>query len=112
MQMDYTGKDTWITLHPEVYRTRHGTFVVPSRFKTDLASTPRILWPLFPPFGSYAHAAVLHDWLYTTGVLQSRKASDDVLREVMVQDGVAVWKRFVIYWAVRLFGAGHYGGNG
>ena len=38
--------------------------VVPKGFRTDLASSPRILWPILPPFGRWSAAAVLHDYLY------------------------------------------------
>lgn len=42
----------------------HGTMLVPKGYKTDLASVPRLLWALFPPFGRYAFAAVIHDKVY------------------------------------------------
>ena len=34
-------------------------------FQTDLASIPRFLWAVLPPFGRYTNAALVHDWLYT-----------------------------------------------
>lgn len=37
---------------------------VPKGFVTDLASIPRPFWSLMPRDGSYADAAVLHDYLY------------------------------------------------
>ena len=41
-----------------------GELVVPAGTETDLASIPRPLWMLLPPFGKYAFAAVIHDMLY------------------------------------------------
>lgn len=37
--------------------------VVPKGFRTDFASTPRILQNLFPPTGAWTKAAVVHDFL-------------------------------------------------
>lgn len=38
--------------------------VIPVGFITDFASVPFIFWWIFPPWGRYGKAAVLHDWLY------------------------------------------------
>jgi hypothetical protein len=45
------------------------SFTIPKDFRTDFASVPRILWALFPPYGAYTRATILHDWL-----LDERKA--------------------------------------
>jgi len=42
----------------------HGEITVPAGFDTDYASIPRIFWPIYPPDGEYAPAAILHDFLY------------------------------------------------
>lgn len=96
------------------------TFVtVPAGFVTDFASIPRPVWPLFPPFGPWALAAILHDWLYVTrgeGGRWSRADADRMFREAMEEiakareDGQpAAWKRAIIYRAVRVGGAGGWG---
>ncbi|RYD62768.1 MAG: DUF1353 domain-containing protein, partial [Verrucomicrobiaceae bacterium] len=36
---------------------------VPKGFVTDGASVPQFLWSLFPAWGSYSRAAVIHDLL-------------------------------------------------
>lgn len=105
--LDLLPNGKWKTIFDEVYRTKIGTITVPVGYVTDLASVPRILWPLLPPFGRYAHAAVMHDWLYTTHRTR-RKSADAALKEVMIQDGVSRWQVWVIYTAVRLFGGSHY----
>lgn len=53
--------------------------------------------------GSYLRAAVVHDWLYTTRD-RSRLACDDILFEAMGACGTHLWKRCVIWAAVRCFG--------
>lgn len=76
---------------------------VPVGFKTDLASIPRIMWNILPPFGKYDAAAVVHDYLYQyNGV--SRKQADDVLCEAMQILGVSRVTRLVIYSGVRVGG--------
>jgi len=84
---------------------RHGIQIrVPPGIVTDGASTPRLLWFLFPPAsGRYLEAAVLHDALYSSKVLP-RKVADDIFLEAMEELGVPPWKRYLLYWAVRLFG--------
>ena len=80
---------------------------VPIGFITDFASIPRIFWSVFPPYGKYGKAAVIHDYIYRNG-LYKRKKCDGIFLEGMVVLGVAVWKRKVIYWAVRIFGGSLY----
>jgi hypothetical protein len=82
--------------------------MVPAGFITDLASIPRALWSLLPPHGRYAKAAIIHDWLYFTGI-GGRKYADDVFLEAMEVLEVPFWKRKLMYWAVRAFGGEHYG---
>lgn len=92
---------------------------VPRGFVTDLASIPRWGWAILPPDGPWVKAAVIHDYLYSTGGTgvwkkhppsitrpepYSRAEADRILDEAMESRGVgAVW-RFVIYWAVRIGG--------
>lgn len=95
---------------------------------TDLASIPRIVWPLLPPDGPWAEAALPHDGCYASsgtfdwqptighkpvGPLKhgrsrpapyTRAECDHILLEGMVALQVPPWKRTIIYDAVRLFG--------
>jgi len=82
---------------------------VPAGFVTDLASIPRPFWPIFPPHGRYAKAAIVHDYLYAYGMF-SRKYADDVLFEGMSVLGVPAWRKYIIYSAVRMFGGNFYNG--
>ena len=81
---------------------------VPRGFVSDGASVPRALWAIYPPFGKYLEAAVLHDWYCVLGKKDESpidyKVAAAVFREAMEVCGVNSWKRFKMYWAVRLFG--------
>jgi len=100
-------KQRWVTLREFRYyvgKENSNDYVdVPKGFETDFASIPRVLWSIAPPDGVYTQAAVLHDYLYQTGKYPRKKA-DRIFLEAMAVLGVALWKRRVIYRAVRLFG--------
>jgi hypothetical protein len=86
----------------EDYRHDGASVIVPEGFVTDLASVPRILWAIFPPFGRYTEAAVVHDYLYR--IEADRKEADKEFYYIMRDEGVKKWKAKLMYWAVRLFG--------
>jgi len=94
-------------------------------FKTDLASTPKILWNLIAPW-DIARAAIIHDLLYLRIrqyrkknllnpkkstenpriVSQAKKAADNVFLMAMKDSNpkVSSWKIYAAYYAVHLFG--------
>jgi hypothetical protein len=74
-------------------------------FVYDSASIPRIFWSLIgSPFsGKYRMAALIHDALYATQ-LTTRQEADDIFYNIMVNEGVAVWKAKLMYTAVLAFG--------
>ena len=92
--------------YTDVFKERT-SIKVPKGFITDFASTPRILWSVFPPWGKYGKAAVLHDYLYQTAMFD-RKTCDLIFKEAMDVLGVGKIKRELMYLAVRLFGKKHY----
>lgn len=86
-----------------------GTVIrVPTGFITDFASTPRFFHRVFPPHGLYGPAAVIHDYLYFTGLLPRHRA-DQMFYEGMTVLGVGLITRYSMFWAVRLFGWRPYG---
>jgi putative uncharacterized protein FNV0804 len=111
-------EQTKLLMHPLSDGKRHELFqnysyeingyriTVPKGFITDLASVPRSFWIIFPPFGKYTPAAVIHDFLYskynTTGI--NRTLSDKIFLHIMKELGVGFLKRNAMYRAVRLFG--------
>jgi len=105
------------------YAGARDAFTVPVGFDTDFASVPRMFWSTFPPYGRHTKAAVLHDYLYacqplvgprTDGAVEpdvrqlrriTRKEADGLFRRVMKELGVSMWRRNIMYRAVR-FGGG------
>lgn len=82
------------------------SILIPKGFVTDFASTPRILYPFFPPIGKYNKAALVHDFLYSSKSDKyniSRKKADQFFLQAMEVLGVSK-KRYLMYLAVRLFG--------
>lgn len=80
---------------------------VPSGFITDLTSVPRFFWSILPPHGEYSKAAIIHDYLYVNAI-GSKKYADDIFFEAMGVLGVAKWRKYLIYYAVKTFGHGNY----
>ncbi|HKR87006.1 MAG TPA: DUF1353 domain-containing protein [Phenylobacterium sp.] len=85
---------------------------VPAGFVTDFASVPWGFWNLEPPLGDAGKAAVVHDYLYATkglGGRYSRAQADGVFRDALAALGVPLWKRTLLWAAVRVGGAGGWG---
>ncbi|WP_323885478.1 DUF1353 domain-containing protein [Aeromonas caviae] len=93
-------------LHEEYYvLSEHMSFTIPKGFVTDLASVPRCIWNIYPPFGLYTGAAVAHDYLYRTKQMQvTRKEADALFKEQMHKAGVESSQAQLMYLAVRAFG--------
>lgn len=78
--------------------------IVPAGFISDGATIPPILWPIIGhPMANYAQGAFLHDILYRDKVY-SRKRCDEIFLESMVVLEIALWKRKIIYWGLRVGG--------
>lgn len=93
----------------ELFRYRIGgmdsldIITIPEGFETDFASVPQILWSVIPPWGKYGKAAVLHDYLYKSGIFE-RGRCDDIFLEAMEVLDVSWIKRKIIYRGVRMGG--------
>ncbi|NNU14712.1 DUF1353 domain-containing protein [Parvularcula sp. ZS-1/3] len=99
-------------------------YVVPRYYITDFASIP---WPasyLISPFGDHAEAAVIHDWLYAVGsgvdpsdsdykgkVRRARLDADLTFYRAMRESGVPLWRRRIMFGAVRLGGGASFGAD-
>lgn len=77
--------------------------VVPVGFSSDGASVPRFMWAIYPPFGAYLEAAVVHDYFCVSHSVDSVTAAK-VFLEAMEACGVSKWRRRKMYFAVRWFG--------
>ena len=87
-------------------------YVVYKNFKTDLASIPRFLWPIFAPqYAGFVAPSILHDYLYRCHTRNSRQFSDEVLYSALLAEGVTTFTAAKFYMAVRLFGSSHFGKN-
>ncbi len=97
----------WATVDPLSYeigcKGSGLTITVPDGFETDLASIPRLLWPIFAPHDPrYAAAAVVHDYLYRWDGF-TKVAADAVFYEAMRVLNVPRWRALIMYFAVRLW---------
>ena len=77
-----------------------GVFV-PSGFVSDGASTPRLLWSIFPPVGRYFAAAVVHDYLLESGY--NWRHANVKFKEALQEQRVAPWVVAVLYTSVQVY---------
>ena len=80
-------------------------FTIPKGFETDLASIPRVIWPLMSP----AHSAlirpsIVHDWFYRKTCDFNRKQIDLIFYHMLINDGISKVNANAMYYAVRSFG--------
>jgi len=105
--MRFIGNGLWMLEEPFVYHVgsenSNDVITVERGFVTDFASVPRIFWAFYPPHGSYALAAVVHDYLCVTRTRSSVEAAR-IFREAMEVLGVPWARRQLLYAAVRAFG--------
>ena len=96
--------ETWVTQGRLVFDAGGVTYSVPSGFLTDWASIPRVFrWLLDPVSKPYQVAALMHDFLYSSGAMTRRQA-DLVLLEGARLVGSPEWQARIMYYAVRLGG--------
>lgn len=87
-------------------------YEIPANFKTDLASIPKIIWPIMAPsHSSLIRAAIIHDWFYRKNCEFSRLQTDLIFYHVLRNDGVSSFKASLMYYAVRIFGWNYYNDN-
>lgn len=96
-------------LSGDLYMVVNGFDIVPAGFITDGASIPRFLWRLLGhPFQSdYIDVFIRHDYRYQTGEIPRADADQEML-DGLKAAGMGYFKRYTIYWGVRLFGSSHY----
>lgn len=103
---------TWVVMRDFGYeREPYGSgnvIDVAIGFQTDFASVPRLLWWVFPPWGTYGNAAVIHDWLYwkqeINGLPIEHQDADRIFEEAMGVLNVTPWRRWCLVHAVLWFG--------
>lgn len=92
-----------ISWTPNPGQEQYKAVTVPKGFVTDFASIPRIFWSVLPPDGTYAYAAVIHDYLYWTQT-RPREEADHILKIAMEDFEVGKVTVGAIYSGVRLGG--------
>jgi hypothetical protein len=80
--------------------------VVKKGFVSDGDSTQYAKF-MFPKFNKALKAAILHDYMYGKALF-TRKIADDIYLQANTELNVSFWRRYVKYFAVRLFGSGNY----
>lgn len=110
------NSDIWFTTDEftfyvgEIVNRRSVT--IPKGFLTDGASVPSMFWGIFPPWGIYGQAAIVHDYLCVTNELTDNNDKplkvtieeiDSIFYSAMKAAGTPIWKRSLIYAGVKLY---------
>ena len=74
-------------------------FTVPKGFVTDGATIPKIFWNILPPVHRYFPAAIVHDYLLSTG---TRSFADRHFKIALKELDISKVRRFIMHAAVRL----------
>lgn len=102
----FIGKNQWAVLNDFRYHSpKYMTITVPKGFVSDGASIPSVLWGIIgsPWSGRFPSAAIIHDYLYFSQRF-TRAQSDEIFLEGMQLLGVNLFKRRLMFAAVRVFG--------
>ncbi len=103
---------SYTTCEPMKVKIDGKKLIVPKNFQTDLASIPRLLWPIFAPqYSGFVAPAILHDYLYRCNRAANRLYADEVLYSALITEDVTAFTASKFYMAVRLFGGSHYEHN-
>jgi len=96
---------TWRLVHGIRVTWRGGEYTVSAGLRTDLASIPRGFRWLVSVVGQWARASVVHDDLYVRQPAGwTRHDADRLFLELMRDEGVSVWRAWIMYGAVRAGG--------
>lgn len=97
-------RETWFYCS----KVSHDLYAVPPGYVTDFASIPGFAKLLFPPFGSWAEGAVVHDWIYDVGPQGQKAEADRIFKEALTDMHVGNLRKTLMFWAVRVGGGGAY----
>ena len=108
------GKRFTVRGLPPRFSTKYRRWVIPPltlTFYSDLTSSPLLSRPVVPLWGLWGLAALYHDLLYRNKLPGfTRKMADQIMLEFMLEDGVAEWRAYLIYAALRVGGRGDWHG--
>lgn len=83
---------------------QYGSHIVPKGYRTDLATTPKFIWSIYPPNSKYyTKSSIIHDYLYDFSDF-SRLKCDWIFLKAMKDEGFNMVGRWLFFIGVRLFG--------
>lgn len=103
----YRRSDAATVSAPIIITYRDHSACIPSGFRFDGASIPRICWTilgLHPWHPRVRRAALYHDYMYSRG---HKTIADKGFKSLLKEDGCNTFQYMACYWAVRLFGGRH-----
>jgi Protein of unknown function (DUF1353) len=110
LSCDWIDGENWRIAREYVYRGPQ-TVIVPVGFITDFASIPKVLRNILPATGPYGPAAVLHDYMYRTGLWHpggpkcELRDANGILRLAMIDlQAVPKWQRIAVDAGVAVGG--------
>ena len=116
----FSGKTVLERINSDTYMLRDELSFENSKYKvtikpgllTDGASIPKVFWSIIgcPLNGKYVGSALIHDGLYASHVL-SKEESDLLFLDMMEHNKVSLWRRKLMYWAVKFGGGSSYNGK-
>lgn len=100
------NEDEWVVLDEFIFWSagQQREIVVPQWFITDLASIPAGMRWLIGVNEKHRLAALAHDAGYGLHKDEDRHHWDEIFLDFCKMQGVPVWKRHSMYYAVRWFG--------
>jgi len=86
--------------------------VIPKGYQTDLSSVPPFLWGIFPPFGMFLKAALVHDFIYSEdwrreemGDKENKRFADEQMLFLSNKyNPKGAIDNTIRFWAVKYFG--------
>lgn len=98
------SKKKWKVIEPISVQLSSGDYVtIPKGMITDLSSVPRFLWSLFPPYGNFLIASLVHDYMYIYNS-EPRHIADKEMLFISNKYNKNKLDNYLRYIAVRLFG--------
>lgn len=104
LRVEQVNGAMWRLLAPLHYASSlTDPIAVPVGFLTDFASVPRLPFSYWLFGGIGQAAAVVHDWLYQTHLV-NRQVADAIFDEALGVLGISVWRRWPMWTALRIGG--------
>ena len=97
----------WVTWRPVCCLWNGALIEVPAGFRTDLATVPFPFTAITHRYGPFNRAVIIHDFIYyqrgwiNDDTKMTRKEADDLMYDLMIQDGTPKWKAYGMWLAVR-----------